>query len=279
MGQAEKLSDAIKRQQGQQSMAQFRASIRRSSPTYVPYTYRRNPNWQFDYWPYKHPVIKFTRRQKLRRWFMTQGRTLWQILVTKKEEVPGLANPLEAAGGALVKVDKLDHRDIPYKLKAIQEYRRTLNGQAFIFTDYLLDGGAAPVKIRLNPYLNPAPGQQSHNVLLLTQFDAMPYDDGFFVDVLSAVNKQFVITDDVTGVKDTYDRINGIKSPWQCEVQAQAPDKTLVSWSAQYWDYWRKATDEAGNPFTQFLFVEMMPDRSFTMWMGVDCDTQAITVF
>ena len=47
----------------------------------------------------------------------------------------------------------------------------------------------------------------------------------------------------------------------------------------EYWDYWREVPDAAGQPTTQYLFVEMDKQNGwFQLWKGEDMDPQRVLV-
>ena len=69
---------------------------------------------------------------------MSEGQTLWQIMLNKKEVKPEYFNPIKARVDSLVKVDKIDFRNTQFTIESIREYTRKISGDIYIFSDYYL---------------------------------------------------------------------------------------------------------------------------------------------
>lgn len=218
------------------------------------------------------------------------AKTLWEML---KAKVAGpvelqIANPLKLKIGNNVRIDDIDLKDLAFNVKRIMEYKRTISGTDYFFTDYdllakPLVGEQVKIRLRLNPMENPdkAAGL-THNVVLLKLYDELAYDEGLY-KVVTDKTKMFEVNEN--GVcTERYYRINDVQDSYKPSVTvAKEGDKDqddLQRLTLEYWDYCREEKDEGGTPFNQFLFVEMNKDDGwFQMWRGQEIDPQQISVF
>jgi len=216
-------------------------------------------------------------------------KTLWEML---KAKVAGpvelrITNPLKLKIGNSVRIDELDLKDFHFTVKRIMEYKRTIGGSDFFFTDYdlvarPLAGEEVKIRLRLNPMENPDKvAGLTHNVVLLKLYDELAYDEGLY-KVVTDKTKKFEVNQD--GVcTERYFRINDVQDPYRPAVtvvkEGDKDTDDLRKLNLEYWDYWREEKDEGGTPFNQFLFVEMDKDDGwFQMWRGQEIDPQQVSV-
>jgi hypothetical protein len=200
-------------------------------------------------------------------------------------------NPLRARVGAAVTIDLLPWRDLPFTLVAIHEYRRGIEGQQFPFADYVvqarpLGGDPVVLRLRLNPVDDPEQSAGvTHHVLLLKRTEDMPYNEELHRVVQDGTRKLQILQDGQ--VQAEYRRINDVATPFRAEVtilKDKDQDHRVQSDEVEtqrllYWDYWREAPDEAGQPQGEFLFVEMNEDNGWMqMWQGNAIDPQRVLV-
>ncbi len=221
---------------------------------------------------------------------MAKGKTLWEML-TEKLHGPVESqyyNPLLARIGSSVMIDDLDFRDYNFFVKEVREYRRTIESKQYVFTDYVLlahppKGDDVWARLRLNPRPEADAGGLTHDVLLLQLYDEMAYDKGLH-DVVTDATKKFEVSENGHLVAE-YRRINEVSSSYQATVaivkdanKDHTVDQDKVDKvHLEYWDYWRQTPDEAGQPFTEFLFVEMNTDNGwFQIWRGREIDPQRV---
>jgi len=217
------------------------------------------------------------------------AKTLWEMLRAKSKGPVELqiTNPLQLKIGACVNVNEIDIDEHIFYVKRIMEYKRVIDGNTYVFTDY--DLLARPlgkedvkVRIRLNPMENPdVVAGLTHNVVLLKLYEELAYDEGLH-KVLTDTTKLFEVLEN--GVcTERYYRINDVQDSYKSQVTVvKEGDKDLeglVKFGLEYWDYWREVKDEAGQPFNQFLFVEMDTDNGyFQMWRGEEIDAAQVSV-
>jgi hypothetical protein len=224
---------------------------------------------------------------------MAKGKTLWEML-TEKLQGPvefQYYNPLKARIGNAVLINDIEWRDYHFFLREIREYKRTLGPKEFLFADYVLlarplGGEDVGVRLRLNPVDDPdrAAGL-THNVLLLRQYDEMAYDEGLH-GVVTDTTKHFQVLEEGQ-VTEEYWRINDVGDSYRAKVSVVKDtnrDSTVQKDEVEpveleYWDYWRDATDEVGQPVRQYLFVEMDAGTGwFQIWRGHEIDPQRVMV-
>jgi hypothetical protein len=212
----------------------------------------------------------------------TKGKTLWEMLCDRlhgSSNGSGVAfeNPLDLRVGSPVPIaysNGPEFANYDFTVQEIREYNRTISGQTFRFTDYVLRGTntksfnvnqAMPVRLRTVP--NSAGG---HDSLLLGLYDEFAFAEDF-LNVVKDDSGIFEAKDDKTGVTDTFSRINDLKDSWQAAVLVisettqdgkAAPCKSSPL-KIEYWDYWRDADIGADKPAKEFLFVEMNSDTGW----------------
>jgi hypothetical protein len=219
---------------------------------------------------------------------MDQGKTLWEMLMERVHgggNGAGIAfeNPLELCVGAAVPVafaNGPEFAGYDFSVQEIREYNRRIGGQEFRFTDYVLRGVSGKsfaaedaMVLRLRVVPNAA---GAHDSLLLKLYDEFAFAEDFLT-VLKDTTGIFEVTDDKTGAKETFSRINDLRDSYQAAVLLVsqttpdgkgAPGKTTPV-KVEYWDYWRDAELGGGKSAKEFLFAEMNSDTGwFQLWRG-----------
>jgi hypothetical protein len=217
----------------------------------------------------------------------TKGKTIWEMLVERVKTGNGSGvpfyNPLDLRINSAVEVpfsNGLAFQDHDFSVQEIREYTRRIGAQEFRFTDYVLKGvntksfdadKALLARLRVVP--NSA---GSHTSLLLRVYDEFEFAEDF-LGVLKDDTGLFEMTDDEAGTRDTFTRINGLKTSYEAAVlvvPATTPEGKAVSASSspvkvEYWDYWRDAELGGGKTAKEFVFVEMNSETGwFQIWRG-----------
>jgi hypothetical protein len=217
-----------------------------------------------------------------------KGKTLWEMLQERLRaggNGAGLPfeNPLSLAVGAPVLVSCAngpDFADHDFTVQEIREYTRRIEGKDYRFTDYVCRGintksfdasEALLVRIRVVP--NPA---GSHDALLLRVYDEFKFAETFLA-VLKDDTGLLEISEDKSGARDSFNRINNLRESYEAAVLVitettvdgkATPGKTSAA-KLEYWDYWRDADIGAGKTAKEFVFVEMNSDTGwFQIWRG-----------
>jgi hypothetical protein len=223
-----------------------------------------------------------------------QGKTLWEML---KAKLAGPAekhvyNPSGAKIGSPVTIDALDLGDANFFIREIRQNRRVIEGREFLFVDYVLlaralEGAETVVRLRLNPVDDPdRVAGMTHNALVLRLYDETAYNEDLHKVVTDDTKKLQVLENGQ--VTEEFFRINDVLGSYKTEVTIvqdldhdhQAGPNEIAREQIEYWDYWREIKDEAGQPLTEFLFVEMNAANGwFQLWRGREVDMQKVTVF
>jgi hypothetical protein len=219
----------------------------------------------------------------------TKGKTLWEMLTERLHKGSGngagipFANPLDLRVGSGVTVayaNGPEFTNYDFSAQEIREYTRSIGGQEFRFTDYVLRGvnkksfdadDVLPARLRAVP--NSAGG---HDSLLLRLYDEFGFAEDF-LGVLKDTTGVFEVKDDKTGAADEFTRINDLREPYEAAVlvvSETTPDGKAANGKAsplkvEYWDYWRDTDIGGGNTGKEFVFVEMNSDTGwFQIWRG-----------
>ncbi len=192
-------------------------------------------------------------------------------------------NPLDLRTGSPVSISYANGPEFAkynFTAKEIREYNRRIGTREFRFTDYVLEGictgsfdanDAMAARVRVVP--NSA---GAHDSLLLRLEDEFAFAEEFLA-VVKDDTGLFDVTDDKSGAKATFSRINDLRESYQAAVlvvSATTPDGKAAPGKAEplkveYWDYWRDAALDAGHTAKEFLFVEMNSDTGwFQIWRG-----------
>jgi hypothetical protein len=221
---------------------------------------------------------------------MAKGRTLWEMWTGKKQPPveERYFNPMKAKIGSALTINDIDLKQYDFTVQEMREYKRTIAGKDYLFTDYVLHaqplkGDAVVVRLRVNP-TGQTDGGPTHNVLVLRLYDEMGYDKGFH-GVVTDTTKKIEVTDN--NVAQTYDRINGVQNPYKATVSVvrdvnqdgKVEEDEVETLQLEYWDYCRETKDEAGNETVQFLFVEMDATSGwFQLWRGEEINQTRVTI-
>ena len=215
------------------------------------------------------------------------SQTLFERLLHGKEVVEfNHFNPAHAKIGSTFTLDVINLRGLMFQLREIWEYKRNINGKQLTFGDYVLLArpvGKEDVEVRLRFMPVEVPDAElTHDVLVLTKFDEMPYNEGLDGAVRDG-SGEMTITDNATKAEETYWRNNNLKDAYVADVSiikdAHGKVGDTEHTSVEYWDYSRETDDEAGQKFVQFLFVEMDSDSKMqTLWRGEMTDANRVSV-
>jgi hypothetical protein len=216
------------------------------------------------------------------------SKTLWEMLC---ERLHGGANgsgvefgnPLDLRVGSPLTIayaNGPEFADYAFSVREIREYNRTVGGQHFRFTDYVLSGTntkSFDVAEALTLRLRVAPNQAGGNdELLLRLYDEFAFAEDFLA-VLNAQTGVFEARDDRSGATDTFSRINELRQSWQAAVllvsettpEGKGASGKTSALKTEYWDYWRDADLGGGKTAKEFLFVEMNSETGwFQLWRG-----------
>ena len=218
-----------------------------------------------------------------------KGKTLWEMFMQRihhgGNNGSGLPfyNPRGLTVGAALPVgysNGPEYANYDFAVREIREYNRRIGGQEYRFVDYVLRGtntqsfaaaDALDARVRAVPNL-----AGTHDALLLRLEDEFAFADDFLA-VVQDNTGIFEITDDKTGAKETFTRINDLRESYLAAVLVVAgttPDGKAVAGQVsaaqiEYWDYWREVDLGGGNTAKEFLFVEMNRDSGwFQLWRG-----------
>ncbi len=217
-----------------------------------------------------------------------KGQTLWEMLLDRlhgSSNGAGIAfaNPLDLRVGSAVAVayaNGPEFADYNFTAQEIREYTRRIQGQEFQFTDYILRGTntkSPDADDTLAARLRVVPNQAgAHDALLLRLYDEFEFDEDF-LGVVKDDTGLFKMTDDQSGVEETFSRINNLRESYQAAVlvvSETTPDGKAATGKAapakvEYWDYWRAADIGGGKTAKEFVFVEMNSATGwFQIWRG-----------
>jgi hypothetical protein len=217
-----------------------------------------------------------------------KGKTLWEMLVERLHKSGNGAgipffNPLDSRVGGSQRIayaNGPEFEDFDFAVQEIREYTRRIGAQEFRFSDYVLKGVSTKsfeAKDALTARIRVVPNQAGANdSLLLRVYDEFAFSEDF-LGVVKDTTGVFEITDDDSGEKFAFNRINGLRESYQAAVLVvgeTTPDgKARVGKSSpvkiEYWDYWRDADIGAGKTAKEFVFVEMNSDTGwFQIWRG-----------
>ena len=213
-----------------------------------------------------------------------EKKTLFEVFKSKQEakimleeiESP-LPNPLGLKFTSLVDIKAADYYDMSFKLTAIEEYTRNVDGEVFTFTDYRLEGRTDPLNASV--YIPVKLRCMDEDVLVLYSYESMAYSDdlNYILNDTERTGK-FEITED-DGTVLAYVRVNGLKNHWDASVKKLidadhdgkiTKSDPVTESRIKYWDF-QNGSD--------FLFVEM--DKStgwINMWRGGFVDPQAVII-
>ena len=217
-----------------------------------------------------------------------KGKTLWEMLVERLHKSGNGAgipffNPLDSRIGAaqtIAYANGPEFENFDFTVQEIREYTRRIGTQDFRFSDYVLRGVSTKsfeAKDALTARIRVVPNQAGANdSLLLRVYDEFAFSEDF-LGVANDTTGVFEISDDDSGEKFTFNRINDLKESYHAVVLVvgeTTPDgKAMIGKSSpgkiEYWDYWRDADIGGGKTAKEFVFVEMNSDTGwFQIWRG-----------
>ncbi|MGO8675412.1 MAG: hypothetical protein ACLQVX_06040 [Limisphaerales bacterium] len=217
-----------------------------------------------------------------------KGKTPWEMFLARVRgggNGAGLAfdNPLDLRVGSPVPVAFANGPQFAshdFTVQEIREYNRQIGGQEFRFTDYCLRGvntksfdanDVLSVRVRAMP--NQA---GSHDAILLQLYDEFAFAETF-VNVVTDTTGIFEVTDDKSGARETFTRINDLLDSYQAAVlvvtestpDGKAAPGKVSPLKLEYWDYWRDIDIGGGKTAKEFFFVEMSSETGwFQLWRG-----------
>jgi len=217
-----------------------------------------------------------------------KGKTLWEMLVERLHKSGNGAgipffNPLDSRIGAaqtIAYANGPEFENFDFTVQEIRECTRRIGTQDFRFSDYVLRGVSTKsfeAKDALTARIRVVPNQAGANdSLLLRVYDEFAFSEDF-LGVVNDTTGVFEISDDDSGEKFTFNRINDLKESYHAAVLVvgeTTPDgKAMIGKSSpvkiEYWDYWRDADIGEGKTVKEFVFVEMNSDTGwFQIWRG-----------
>lgn len=218
----------------------------------------------------------------------SKGKTLWEMLVERLHKGGNGAgipffNPLDLRIGAAQNVayaNGPEFEGYDFTVQEIREYTRRIGAQEFRFSDYVLRGVSTKsfeAKDAITARIRVVPNQAGANdSLLLRVYDEFAFSEDFLA-VVKDTTGVFEISDDNSGEKLTFNRINDLRESFEAAVLVvgdTTPDGKAVTGKAspvkiEYWDYWRDSDIGQGNTAKEFVFVEMNSDTGwFQIWRG-----------
>ncbi len=234
-----------------------------------------------------------------------RGRTLFEILTGRNQRnmTPlelQYHNPLEAKVGCTVSFEhEAEIKDINFVIEKISVYETRIGRQKFYHTDYHLKGISLDVDNYVRMRLRVIPDEQATNKLgcriqLLYLYDEMQYDEGFHKNVLGDPSGIFQVNQDdegkdlPEGAERKYARVGGNTEPYHANLtllqdtdgDSKVEEDELEHSKATYWEFARNTDDENGQPFDEFLTIEMDDETGFfTFLRGREIEPFQVTVF
>jgi hypothetical protein len=208
------------------------------------------------------------------------ARTLFQTMKARLSTANELKvyNPLKIRLGVAVRIDAIDLRDRYFNVVSMRDCDRAINGRSYRFADYDLLHGTERRRLRLFP---------PESVMLLSLYFECGHQeaqDGGLAQTLADATGEFEI--DWNG-KRTYFRIGDLKTPHlvnatlleDLDANGIVEDDELRQQQFEYWDFHTELSDEAGQKYVEYLFVERnTEDGFFQIWRGSEVDPAAVTV-
>ena len=210
--------------------------------------------------------------------------TLFEVFKSKREaEELGIeidcpiANPLDLKFTSLIDIKTPDYYEMSFKLKAIEEYTRNIDGEVLTFTDYNLEGRIdllnpsiyVPIKLRC----------VDEDALVMFNYESMAYSEDLN-EVLNDTERtgKFEIPED-DGKVISYTRVNNIKNHWDVAVKKLidadhngkiTKSDPITEFELKYWDF-QNGSDS--------FFIEMDKRTGWIkMWKGNFVNLQSIII-
>lgn len=186
-------------------------------------------------------------------------------------------NPQKGKIGQSVGIDDIDY-NLNWQIKRIHQYKSDLGEYA----DY--DIAAAKGMGYVLDYVKAKLRYLAEKTYLLVEYDHLSFDEGLY-DVLTHSNESMKVDDDEINLHEEYRRPR-MRGEYKADVRTLEDknndgivDKSELAHSViRLWDYERNTTEE-GIAVKQYLFVEMAPDRSFTLYRGKEINSSKVTFY
>lgn len=151
-----------------------------------------------------------------------------------------------------------------YQVSEIDAYRRTIEGRSFESIDYVLqDSNQSWLTVRVSQNSTVAGNAERTILLLFPDFEG-EYDENLHKQVLP--NGILEVKNDAGEVIARYERLHGLRDPYQADVLVIGPDGEPRHESYEYWDFGRQQDGR-----DEFYFVEMSTETGmFHTWRAVE---------
>jgi len=151
-----------------------------------------------------------------------------------------------------------------YQVTEIDVYRRSIENRTFESVDYVLqDSNEQWLTVRISDNSS-LPGGTERTILLLFPDYEGEYDEDFHKNVLPS--GVLDIKNDDGELIARYERLHGLRDPYQADVLVIGTEPEPRHESYQFWDFGRKQNDRE-----EFYFVEMNNETGmFHTWRAVE---------
>lgn len=230
-----------------------------------------------------------------------KGRTLFEIITGRnKADTRPLElryyNPLACKVGSVVNVSHDVTSGINFSVEHVAVYETAVGGKKFYHTDYHLKGVSLdrdnPLRLRLRVIPDDSVPKTGCRIQLLHVYQEMEWDKEFHDNVLGSDSGVFDINQDDEGnplaEPRRYWRVERVLDPFKARVtlltdkdgNGKVEEHEVERSDVTYWDYCRDTADANGQPFTEYLTVEMkQKSHFFTFLRGRDVQAFQVTVF
>lgn len=208
-----------------------------------------------------------------------KGSTLWERWTGQVKVEPTrienlIFNPLNLLCGDFVTARMFMDMDRTFSVVSVNERTRTVGGETFKTTDYLLRDKDDVRILRVNPKANCDPSDLQKCDLLWLFIEAeMEYNEGLAEAVTL---EKFVEFDDEESEQPSaeFDPLGAGPDGFQTKVQIAKPGaENLVRNSLLYWDYYRTGKPEKGERASEYVFKFIEMDER-TKWFTILQGTQ-----
>ena len=175
-------------------------------------------------------------------------------------------NPFGLKPSDFVTVDDVLNgiRKTTYQVTEIDVYRRSIGDRTFESVDYVLqDSNEQWLTVRISDNSS-LPGGTERTILLLFPDYEGEYDEDLHKNVLPS--GVLDIKNEDGELIARYERLHGLRDPYQADVLVIGMEQEPRHESYQYWDFGRKQNDR-----DEFYFVEMNNETGmFQTWRAVE---------
>lgn len=221
--------------------------------------------------------------------------TLLELLKHKNEqkalaqeiECP-VSNPMGVRFDSLVGLELVDYDHDGYKLRSINEYLRTIDGQKHSFTDYHLVDREGIVGDDMRPILRlRVIGDRAY--LLEFDFEIDMASGAELYDILKDTNRTSEFNAPIGDEERKYNRVGGLSKPWTANVKmlvdANRDGKItatdpVIEKKIEYWDFSRTMENGfGGRKIEEFMFAEVdWASCDITLWTAVEIDPSSVVI-